>query len=105
MSASWNVLRARELYRKTILFPLANRIGLRYDGAMPTARAPKEADYRRLARFRVALRRFLRFSENAARRAGISPAQYQLLLFVRSSDGGPPSIRDLAERLQILHQS
>ena len=73
---------------------------------MPKPRTvPQEADYRRLARFRVALRKFLRFSENAARRAGISPAQYQLLLFVRSFGADPPTIRDLAEKLQILHQS
>src|SRR6202011_2267846 len=38
-----------------------------------------EGDYRALARWRYALRRFLRFSETAARRTGISPNQYQLL--------------------------
>jgi DNA-binding MarR family transcriptional regulator len=68
-------------------------------------RAPGESDYRSLARFRYALRRFLRFSEEAARRAGVSPAQYQLLLFVRSFGEEPPSVADLAERLQIRHQS
>jgi DNA-binding MarR family transcriptional regulator len=66
--------------------------------------APREADYRALARFRYALRRFLHFSEAQARAAGISPNQYQLMLFVR---GFPdlPTIADLAERLQIEHQS
>jgi len=64
-----------------------------------------ESDYQQLARFRYALRRFLRFSEEAARRAGISPAQYQLLLFVRSFGRQPPTVGDLAERLQVLHQS
>jgi DNA-binding MarR family transcriptional regulator len=71
----------------------------------PRALSPREGDYQRLARFRVALRRFLRFSEQAARRSGISPAQYQLLLFVRSFGEAPPSVRDLAEQLQVLHQS
>ncbi len=66
--------------------------------------APLEADYARLARFRYALRRFLHFSEAQARAASISPNQYQLMLFVRASDG-PPTIVDLAERLQIEHQS
>jgi len=66
--------------------------------------APADADYARLARFRYALRRFLHFSEAQARAAGISPNQYQLMLFVRAFDG-QPTIADLAERLQIEHQS
>jgi DNA-binding MarR family transcriptional regulator len=72
---------------------------------MAQSRQLTREDYRRLARFRYALRRFLRFSEEAARRQGISPAQYQLLLFVRSFTGQPPTVSDLAERLQVLHQS
>ncbi len=64
-----------------------------------------EGDFRRLARFRHALRRYLKFSEDAARRAGISPAQYQLMLFVRSFAKEPPAIADLAERLQVSHHS
>ena len=67
--------------------------------------APTEADYRRLAAWRYALRRFLRFSEEAARRAGVSPSQYQLMLFVRGFPDGAPAIADLADRLQIHHQS
>lgn len=70
----------------------------------PGRRTPLRADYERLARFRYALRRFLHFSEAQARTAGISPNQYQLMLFVRAFDG-PPTIADLAERLQIEHQS
>ncbi len=64
-----------------------------------------ESDYSRLARFRYALRRFLRFSETAARNASVSPAQYQLLLFVRAFPGGWPTVADMAERLQVQHQS
>jgi len=71
----------------------------------PRRRPLEEGDYRRLARFRHALRRFLRFSENAARRAGISPAQYQLLLFIRSAPAPGAGISHLAERLQVRHQS
>jgi DNA-binding MarR family transcriptional regulator len=71
----------------------------------PKRRILKEGDYQRLARFRYALRRFLRFSEDAAREAGISPGQYQLLLFIRSFDGRPPIVAELAERLQVRHQS
>ena len=64
-----------------------------------------DEDYRRLARWRRALRRFLRFSEEAARRAGVSPTQHQVLLFVRGFEKGRPTIADLAERLQVRHQS
>ncbi|HEX4439012.1 MAG TPA: MarR family transcriptional regulator [Thermoanaerobaculia bacterium] len=58
-----------------------------------------------MARFRHALRRFLRFSEAQARGVRISPNQYQLMLFIRGFPGPPPSIADLADRLQIQHQS
>jgi DNA-binding MarR family transcriptional regulator len=64
-----------------------------------------ERDYSRLAGFRYALRRFLHFSETAARETGISPGQYQLLLFVRAFGDAPPTVTDLAERLQVRHQS
>lgn len=73
--------------------------------ARRTPRRISEAEYGRLASFRRALRRFLRFSEEEARRAGVSPAQYQLLLFVRGFPGPPPTIAVLADRLQITHQS
>lgn len=73
-----------------------------------TARPPKDLgdrDYERLATFRYALRRFLRESESAARRANLTPGQYQLLLFVRSFYPDNPSVAALAERLQVRHQS
>ena len=63
-------------------------------------------DYRALADFRHEIRRFLRFSENAARAAGLEPQQHQLLLTLK---GLPPEKRPtisvLAERLQIQHHS
>jgi len=64
-----------------------------------------DADYRALARFRHALRVFVRFSEDAARAVGLPPAQHQLLLAIAGHEGdGPPSLSDLAERLQLrLH--
>ncbi len=64
-------------------------------------------DYRALARFRYALRVFLRFSEDAARSAGVTPAHHQLMLAVKGWDGaGPPTISDLADRLQLkLHST
>jgi len=73
-----------------------------------TNRPLSPADYRALARFRHALRVFQRFSEDAARDAGTTPAQHQLLLAVKGWDGPPgtvPTISDLAERLQLRHHS
>jgi DNA-binding MarR family transcriptional regulator len=65
-----------------------------------------DRDYRALARFRHALRVFLRFSEQAARRAGITPAQHQLLLAVRGFIGdGAPTTSELAELLQQRNHS
>ncbi|HWP58392.1 MAG TPA: MarR family transcriptional regulator [Candidatus Acidoferrales bacterium] len=64
------------------------------------------ADYRALAEFRHRLRRFLRFSEEAARKAGLEPQQHQLLLAVKGLPRGhKATIGVLAERLQIQHHS
>jgi len=73
-----------------------------------TDRPLSSHDYRALARFRYALRVFQRFSEDAARSAGLTPAQHQLLLAVRGWDGPDdlaPTITDLADRLQLKHHS
>lgn len=65
-----------------------------------------DREYRALARFRGALRRFLHFSEEAARAAGSTPAQHQLLLAVRGFPGpDTPVIGDVAEALQLRHHS
>lgn len=65
-----------------------------------------EKDYEALAGFRYALRRFLRFSEDAARAAGLEPQQHQALLAIRGFGGsGAVSVGDLAERLQVRHHS
>ena len=73
---------------------------------MTRATRVSAADYRRLAEVRHQIRLFLRFSERAAREAGVEPAQHQLLLAVRGHpDRSEPSIGDLAERLQLRHHS
>lgn len=63
-------------------------------------------DYRSLAEFRYQIRRFLHFSEMAAHDAGIEARQHQLLLAIK---GLPPdlrpTIRNLAERMQLKHHS
>jgi DNA-binding MarR family transcriptional regulator len=66
----------------------------------------KLSDYQALAEFRYQIRRFLRFSEDAARVAGLEPQQHQVLLAVKGMPGGEAArIADLAERLQIRHHS
>ncbi len=68
--------------------------------------APVLASLRRLAWFRYQLRRFLRFSERAARAAGLTPQQHQLLLGVAAYTGrGWATIFELAEFLQERHNS
>ncbi|MFO7278983.1 MAG: MarR family transcriptional regulator [Thermoanaerobacterales bacterium] len=64
-----------------------------------------DEDYRRLLELRDGLRRFLRWSEQQARAAGITPAQHQLLLAVRGHPGGPPTLRDIADHLLLRHHS
>ena len=62
-------------------------------------------DYARLAAFRQGVREFLRFSEEAAERAGLSAQQYQAMLILRASEGASTSINDLARQLIIKHNS
>jgi DNA-binding MarR family transcriptional regulator len=69
------------------------------------SREPSDADYERLLAFRDQLRRFLHWSEQQAVNAGITPAQYQLLLAVRGHAGEAPTIRDVAEHLLLRHHS
>jgi DNA-binding MarR family transcriptional regulator len=69
-----------------------------------TSQEMSDSEYRVLARFRAALRVFLRFSEDAARNAGVTPTQHQLLLAIRGSTAAP-TISELAESLQLRHHS
>lgn len=64
-----------------------------------------DADYRALADWRYALRRFLRSSAEITRKAGVSATQYQLLLFIRGASGGVLTIAEIAEKLQVRHHS
>jgi DNA-binding MarR family transcriptional regulator len=68
--------------------------------------ALSDADYRILAAFRHALRRFLRFSEAAAAQQGLTPQQHQALLAIRGAgSAGRLSVGGLAEQLQIRPNS
>lgn len=65
----------------------------------------EEIDYAALADWRYLLRQFLRFSEEEARRAGLTPQQHQALLALKGFAEGPMSLSVLAERLQVRHHS
>lgn len=68
--------------------------------------APRQIDYQALADFRHEIRRFLNFSETAARAAGIEPQQHQALLAIKGRPpGSETTVGVLAERLQIRHHS
>jgi DNA-binding MarR family transcriptional regulator len=63
-------------------------------------------DYARLAAFRYALRRFLRFSEEAALESGITGQHYQAMLILRACpEDRRTTIADLAQQLLIKHNS
>jgi len=63
-----------------------------------------KADFEQLSEFRYQMRRFERFSEQAAQGEGITPLQYLLLLHIK---GYPQrewaTVGELAERLQARH--
>ena len=64
------------------------------------------SQYQSLAEFRYQLRRFLHFSEQAARSVGLEPQQHQLLLTLKGlPQGRSATVSEVAERLQIQHHS
>ncbi|WP_395063552.1 MarR family winged helix-turn-helix transcriptional regulator [Paraburkholderia silvatlantica] len=69
-----------------------------------SARDLDKADFEQLSEFRYQMRRFERFSEQAAQAEGITPLQYLLLLHVKGYPGRTwATIGELAERLQAQH--
>ena len=69
------------------------------------SRGLSDADYQDLLAFRDGLRRFLRWSEQHAVQAGITPGQHQLLLAIRGHPGGRPTIGDVADHLLLRNNS
>jgi DNA-binding MarR family transcriptional regulator len=64
------------------------------------------AEFRALAEFRYRIRIYLNGSEEAARNAGLEPQQYMLMLALRGLPvGREPSIRELADRMQLRHHT
>ena len=71
-----------------------------------TSRRLGKAEYEALATFRSSLRRFLAFTAAAAREAGLTPQQHQLLLAVLGQRGRSwATISELADALQIRHHT
>eukprot|EP01037_Dinobryon_pediforme_P027304 gene27304-30152_t len=69
----------------------------------PTTSLQKD-DFEALSEFRYQLRRFIRFSEDAAQSEGLTPLQYLLMLHIKGFPGREwASISELAERLQAQH--
>ncbi len=65
-----------------------------------------DEEFRRLASFRVLLREFQFFSEQAAQRLGLTSLQYQTLLAIKAHDPvGPMTVTTLAQDLLIKHNS
>ncbi|CAG4897536.1 MarR family winged helix-turn-helix transcriptional regulator [Paraburkholderia saeva] len=69
-----------------------------------TTRALAKSDFEQLSEFRYQMRRFERFSEQAAQGEGITPLQYLLLLHIKGyPDRDWATVGELAERLQAQH--
>ncbi len=65
-----------------------------------------DEDYQRLLAFRSELRAFLRWSEQQADNAGLTPSLHQLLLVLRGHPAEPgPTVGQVAEELHIRHHS
>lgn len=64
-------------------------------------------EYLRVAEFRSALRRFLRRSEQAARRFGLTPQRYLLLLMIKGAPSGDQlsTVTELSDRLQLAQST
>lgn len=72
--------------------------------AMPNNKPMSKREFETLSNFRYQLRRFVHWSENLTRRAGVTNLQYLLMLHVRGFAGREwATITELAERLQAKH--
>jgi DNA-binding MarR family transcriptional regulator len=65
-----------------------------------------QPDFEHLLALRTGLRRFLHWSEQQARAAGITPGQHQLLLAIKGHpDPTGPTVGDIANHLVLRHHS
>jgi DNA-binding MarR family transcriptional regulator len=71
-----------------------------------STRSLVKVDFEALSEFRYQMRRFERFSEDAARAEGVTPLQYLLLLHLKGFPGRHwATVGELAQRLQIKPHS
>lgn len=77
--------------------------------AVPSAVRParrsskmRREDYESLAAVRVALRKFLAFSEMICAGAGVTTQHYQTMLAIRAHENQAPSVKELAEVLVLV---
>jgi DNA-binding MarR family transcriptional regulator len=74
--------------------------------AKPSSGEPGIEDYRALALFRYTLRKFLEFSQSAAKSVGLTPQQHQALLAIIGYPGRDTvTVGELAERMLLKHHS
>lgn len=65
-----------------------------------------QPEFERLLELRTGLRKFLRWSEEQAKEAGLTPAKHQLLLAVKGhSEKAGPTVGDIANYLVLRHHS
>ena len=64
-------------------------------------------EFTRVAEFRAALRVFLRKAEQNARKSGLTPQRYLLLLMIKGAPDGreTSTVTELAERLQLAQST
>jgi DNA-binding MarR family transcriptional regulator len=66
----------------------------------------EQADFEHLLELRTGLRRFLRWSEEQAKAAGLTAAKHQLLLAIKGHpDPAGPTIGEVADYLVLRHHS
>jgi DNA-binding MarR family transcriptional regulator len=99
--------RSKELFfRHELSLRFERYIVIRYNKNTVRRESERSMDYRALADFRYEIRRFLSFSEQAARDSGVEPQQHQALLAIKGLPlGRRPTVGVLSERLQIQHHS
>jgi DNA-binding MarR family transcriptional regulator len=69
--------------------------------------APSIEEVIAVAEFRSALRHFLRRSERIARKSGLTPQRYTLLMMIKGAPAGDEqsTVTELAERLQLAQST
>src|SRR5437764_428819 len=66
---------------------------------------PHQPDLERAASFRAAVRQFLKHTEVAAARHGLTTRRYDLLLFIQGTPGGRATTSQLLPQLQLNQPS